>query len=61
MSQEAKQGVFGQVLHKTLLVLEIILGYVAFSVTGAIGVGVVFGRFIPLGSLFNSMQGLVPC
>ena len=62
MTQEAKQGTFNKVAHqvfrKTLLVLEIILGYVAFSVTGVIGVGVVFGQFIPLGRLFNTMQGI---
>lgn len=47
-----------QVLQKILVVLEIVVGYIAFSLTGAVGVWLIFGKFIPLGRLFGTMSGL---
>lgn len=62
MSQEtgagAAEGIGRRILHKALLVVEIVAGYAAFSLTGAVGVWLVFGRLISMGELFNTAQSL---
>jgi len=43
-------------LSKALIVLEIVAGYAAFSLIGAVGVWLVFGQFTSMGKLFSAMQ-----
>jgi len=56
MTKTTFDNIGRQVLHKVLIILEIIVGYAVFSLTSAVGVWLIFGQFVPLGRLFNTMQ-----
>lgn len=56
--QATKSGVWKKigrlVLDKVLLLIEIMVGYIALAMTGAVGVWVVWGRFASLGQIFKT-------